>query len=232
MRDIQHIAMIMDGNGRWAKQQGMKRVKGHEKGAETVREITTYCAKIGIPYLTLYAFSTENWKRPKPEVEFLMRLLERYLKKELSVYMENGIRFETIGDISVFSSGLQKQIEILKQKTAEHTALTQTLALNYGAKSELVRAFKRLQEQGLEVSEDSIDFSLDSAFAPPVDLLIRTGGEQRISNFLLWQCAYAEFYFTPVLWPDFDSQALDVALGEFRGRERRFGGVQESEEDY
>ncbi len=221
----QHIAIIMDGNGRWAKSRGLNRTAGHEEGAKAVREITTHCSKIGVKYLTLYAFSTENWTRPKLEVEFLMKLLERWFKSELSIYLENNVRFRAIGDLSKFSKSLQKTIKNVEEKTAACTGLTQVLALNYGSRDELIRAFKKLQSDGLEITEENINASLDTATFGDVDLLIRTSGEVRLSNFLLWQCAYSEMFFTDTLWPDFDSTELDEIIDQFLNRERRFGGI-------
>ncbi len=219
-----HIAIIMDGNGRWAESQGLKRVKGHEKGAETVRSITEYCAaNDSIHRLTLYAFSTENWKRPKMEVEFLMKMLERFLNSELPTYLENNIRFEPIGDMSRFSDSLQRTIESMRTKTAHCDGLIQSLALNYGAKDELVRTVNALIDQGRPVTESSISEALDCPC--DIDLLVRTGGDHRLSNFLLWQAAYAELFFTDTLWPEFTAEELDRIIGEFTTIERRFGGL-------
>jgi undecaprenyl diphosphate synthase len=220
-----HIAIIMDGNGRWAKERGLNRTAGHEEGAKTVRKITQYCSDIGIKYLTLYAFSTENWERPKLEVEFLMKLLERYLKKELDVYLKNNIRFKAIGDLSRFSKSLQKTIFETQDKTANCSGLTQVLALNYGSKNEIIRAVKKLNEQNLEVTEENLESCLDTAGMGDVDVLIRTSGEVRLSNYLLWQNAYAEMFFTQTYWPDFDESELDDILSDFAKRERRFGGI-------
>jgi undecaprenyl diphosphate synthase len=220
-----HIAIIMDGNGRWAKERGLKRTAGHEAGAKTVRNITTHCAKIGIKYLTLYAFSTENWNRPKLEIEFLMRLLEKYLINELSTCLENNIRFKVIGDIGKFSTKLQLIIKDVEDKTANCSGLTQTLALNYGSQDEITRAVNRALVNEEEITIDTINKYLDTYFAPNVDLVIRTSGEIRISNFLLWQSAYAEYFFTKTLWPDFDTFEFDDILSDFAKRERRFGGV-------
>ena len=219
-----HIAIIMDGNGRWAELQGKKRVKGHEAGAEVVREITKFCsAHPDIERLTLYAFSTENWKRPKLEVEFLMKLLDRYLQKELSTYLENNTRFEPIGDLSAFSRTLQDTIENVREKTKDNDGLVQSLALNYGSKNELVRAVNTLHEQGQEVTEETLNSALDCD--KEVDLLIRTGGDHRLSNYLLWQAAYAELFFINTLWPDFSSKALEEVIHNFTTIERRFGGL-------
>ena len=225
LRLPEHIAMIMDGNGRWAKERGLKRTAGHKKGAEVVREITTYCAKIGIKYLTLYAFSTENWKRPKLEVEYLMKLLEKYLKEELEVYLENNIRFRVIGDLSKFSKSLQNRILKTQELTSFCTGLTQVLALNYGSKDEIIRAIKKLNEKGLEVSEKNLESCLDTAGISPVDIMIRTSGEVRLSNYLLWQNAYAEMFFVQTYWPDFTKTELDDIISDFSRRERRFGAV-------
>ena len=220
-----HVAMIMDGNGRWAKERGLKRTAGHKKGAEVVREITTYCAEIEIKYLTLYAFSTENWKRPILEVEYLMKLLEKYLKEELKVYLENNIKFKAIGDLTRFSKALQIRISKTEEATQHCTGLTQVLALNYGSKDEIVRAVKRLNERGLEVSEENIESCLDTAGIPPVDIMIRTSGEVRLSNYLLWQNAYSEMFFTQTYWPDFTQGELDDIISDFSRRERRFGAI-------
>ena len=220
-----HIAMIMDGNGRWAKERGLNRTSGHEEGAKTVRKMTQYCSDIGIKYLTLYAFSTENWERPKLEVEFLMKLLERYLKKELEVYLKNNIKFKAIGDLNRFSKSLQKTISDTEIKTSNCTGLTQVLALNYGSKNEIIRAIKKLNEQNLEVNESNLESCLDTAGMGDVDILIRTSGEIRLSNYLLWQNAYAEMFFTQTYWPDFSESELDDIISDFIKRERRFGGI-------
>ena len=220
-----HIAIIMDGNGRWAKERGLNRTAGHEEGSSTVRKITTYCANIGVKYLTLYAFSTENWERPKLEVEFLMKLLEKYLKKELEVYIKNNIKFKAIGDLSRFSKSLQKTISDTEKKTSVCTGLTQVLALNYGSKNEIIRAIKKLNELNLEVTEENLESCLDTAGMNDVDVLIRTSGEVRLSNYLLWQNAYAEMFFTKTYWPDFSETELNEILSEFSKRERRFGGI-------
>jgi undecaprenyl diphosphate synthase len=219
-----HLAIIMDGNGRWAKKRGLKRVEGHKKGAEVVKEITTYCANNPeIEILTLYAFSTENWKRPKMEVDFLMKLLDNWLKKELPTYIENNVKFETIGDISKFSPALKKRIEYTKEITKNNKKLTQVLALNYGSRDEITRAVKKLVENNEDITPENIQKNLD--ISRDVDLLIRTSGEIRVSNFLLWQIAYAEMFFTPTLWPDFTSKELEKIINEFKKRERRFGGI-------
>jgi len=220
-----HIAIIMDGNGRWAKERNLKRTAGHEKGAEVVRDITTHCAKVGVKYLTLYAFSTENWQRPRLEVEYLMKLLEKYLKKEVDVYIKNNIQFKAIGDLNRFSKALQKRIKETEEKTSGNTGLTQVLALNYGSKDEIVRAVKKLNEKNLEVNEENIEANLDTAGIPNVDVMIRTSGEVRLSNYLLWQNAYSEMFFTQTYWPDFNSHELDDIISDYTKRERRFGGI-------
>lgn len=297
---LNHLAIIMDGNGRWAKNRALPRTDGHKEGANAVREITKWCAKNHIQYLTLYAFSTENWLRPKKEVDFLMRLLEKYLKNEERTYSDNNIRFKAIGDISAFSPKLRDLIVALESKTAQNTALTQILALNYGAKDEAARAImkmidsrkvresatlslrdshestapslrnlatpnrgnQKLNELSLrdlasvqswqfaefanEVKQPStkkspkskrdsqkskadilaeFESALDTANIPPVDLLIRTGGEMRLSNFLLYQCAYAELYFSKTLFPDFKVAELERIIADFKSRHRRFGEV-------
>lgn len=225
MKSPKHIAIIMDGNGRWAKQRGKIRTKGHEEGAKRVRDITQAAAKAGIKYLSLYAFSTENWARPKGEVEFLMKLVERYLESEKGEYQKNGIRFEVIGDITRFSDSLKAKILELKELTKNNKKLTQLLAINYGSKDEITRAVKKMVDSSIEISEENINASLDTASAPAVDMLIRTGGDKRLSNFMLWQSAYAELFFTDTLWPDFSQKELLEMMEEFGGRERRFGKV-------
>ena len=224
MNQAKHIAIIMDGNGRWAELSGKKRVKGHEAGAKVVKDITTYCSNHKeIERLTLYAFSTENWKRPRLEVEFLMKLLDKYLKNELPVYLENNVRFEPIGDIRAFSKSLQKTIKDVKEKTAHCDGLVQSLALNYGAHDEILRTVNRLKEYEGDITEEMLSNSLDCKDA--VDLLIRTGGDKRLSNFLLWQAAYAELFFTDTLWPDFTTNELEKIIKSFTKIERRFGGL-------
>ncbi len=223
--NLEHLAIIMDGNGRWAQKRGQNRTKGHEKGVEVVRDITIHCSKIEeIKTLTLYAFSTENWKRPKLEVNFLMKLLERYLKNEEPTYMKYGVKFETIGDLEPFSKGLKKVINNLKEKTKNNKNLTQYVALNYGARDEITRAVKKLVEDKKEITQDNISNYLDTGYSD-VDLLIRTSGELRLSNFLLWQIAYAELYFTNTLWPDFTPKELDEIIENFKKRKRKFGGI-------
>jgi len=222
---LKHLAIIMDGNGRWAKQKGLIRTKGHEKGADTIRDITQYCANHPtIETLTLYAFSTENWKRPKYEVDFLMRLLDRWLKKELPTYHKFGAKFETVGNIEGFSKKLQETIAYVKKETAHHTNVTQILALNYGSREEIAKAASRLAKRGEEITQESLGNELNTPYTD-IDLLIRTSGEQRLSNFLLWQLSYSEFFFTPTLWPDFTPKELDSIIEQYLNRDRRFGGL-------
>jgi len=224
MNSAKHIAIIMDGNGRWAELQGKKRVKGHEAGAKVVKAITTYCSNNDeIERLTLYAFSTENWKRPRLEVEFLMKLLNTYLKNELPVYLENNVRFEPVGDIRAFSKTLQKTIAMVEEKTAHCDGLVQSLALNYGSQDEILRAVNSLKCIEGEITSEILSNELDCKH--DVDLLIRTGGDHRLSNFLLWQAAYAELHFCDTLWPDFSSKDLEKIIKKFTKIERRFGGL-------
>ena len=224
MNKARHIAIIMDGNGRWAELRGQKRVKGHEAGAKVVRMITEFCAADSdIERLTLYAFSTENWKRPRLEVEFLMKLLQRYLDNETETYLANNIRFEPIGDTRAFSSSLKKTIHEVKEKTAHCDGLVQSLALNYGAHDEILRAINRVKKSQEDITEAMLSNALDCKHN--VDLLIRTGGDHRLSNFLLWQAAYAELFFSDTLWPDFTTVELEKILKDFTKIERRFGGL-------
>ncbi|ERI62184.1 di-trans,poly-cis-decaprenylcistransferase [Capnocytophaga sp. oral taxon 863 str. F0517] len=229
-----HLAIIMDGNGRWAKQQGKPRIFGHEKGAKTVREIIQEVSEIGIPYLTLYAFSTENWKRPKLEVEALMHLLSRYLKKEVAIMQENNIRLNAIGDLESLPAKVRKELYKAMEQTQNNTSTTVSLALAYGGQQELLQMTQQLAQrvqQGLlipqQITPELIQQTLYTQNIPPVDLLIRTSGECRISNFLLWQIAYAELYFTDILWPDFSPEELRKALANYQNRERRFGKTSE-----
>ncbi len=216
----------MDGNGRWAAQRGLNRTKGHEKGAEVIREVTTYCAKHPtIETVTFYAFSTENWKRPKLEVDFLMRLLDRYLQNELETYQKNNVRFLAIGDINAFSKKLQERIRTTEEATKSNKDLTHVLALNYGGRAEIVSAVNRLLAKGkTEITETDISTALQTPYSD-IDLLIRTSGEERVSNFLLWQISYAEFYFSHTLWPDFTTEELDEIVTDYEQRTRRFGGL-------
>jgi len=223
--ELNHVAIIMDGNGRWAERQGKRRSFGHEEGARNVRRITEYCAKRGIKYLTLYAFSTENWKRPKSEVDFLMKLLAKFLKKEVNSLKKNNIKFDVIGDISKFSKSLQDSILKTKEETSTCSGMTQILAINYGSRDEITRAVKKLVENKKEITQENISSMLDTSNYPDVDLLIRTGGDKRLSNFLLWQSAYAELFFTKTLWPDFRDGELETIIEMFRRTSRRFGAI-------
>lgn len=229
-----HLAIIMDGNGRWAKQQGFLRAFGHENGTKSVKKTITTCAKLGIEYLTLYAFSTENWNRPKLEVEALMRILINSLKKELVTLQENNIKLNAIGNLDKLPKSAQKELVDVIDKTKNNTRLTLTLALSYGSREELVNAVRIISDKVKNniISIDAIDDSIINEHLytqnlPDVDLLIRTSGEHRISNFLLWQIAYAELYFTNVLWPDFKDQDLYEAIISYQKRERRFGKTSE-----
>jgi undecaprenyl diphosphate synthase len=229
-----HLAIIMDGNGRWAKQQGFLRTFGHENGAKSVKETIKTCAKLGVEFLTLYAFSTENWNRPKVEVDTLMKLLINSLRKELTTLQENNIRLNAIGNLDKLPKSAQTELLDVIDKTKNNTRLTLTLALSYGSREELVNAVRIISDKvknnisSLDAIDDSIiNEHLYTQNLPDVDLLIRTSGEHRISNFLLWQIAYAELYFTDVLWPDFKEQDLYEAIISYQKRERRFGKTSE-----
>ena len=229
-----HLAIIMDGNGRWAKQQGLLRALGHESGTKSVKVIIEASAKLGIEFLTLYAFSTENWNRPKLEVETLMKVLINSLKKELPTLQNNNIKLNAIGNLEKLPKSAQKELLDVIDKTKNNTQMTLTLALSYGSREELVSAVKNIcsKVKNNIISIDSIDDSIINEHLytqnlPDVDLLIRTSGEHRISNFLLWQIAYAELYFTDILWPDFKEQDLYEAIISYQKRERRFGKTSE-----
>ena len=219
-----HIAVIMDGNGRWAKLRGRPRIFGHREGAESVRAILDTSARLGIEALTLYAFSTENWKRPKAEVSGLMSMLKRVLKRELKDVHGNNIRFRTIGDVTALSDDVREQLTAAEKLTAANSGTVMNVALNYGSRAEIVRAAQLAAKTG-EITEESIEANLYTSGMPPVDLLIRTSGEFRISNFLLWQIAYSEIYVTPTLFPDFRRPQLFEAIIDFQNRDRRYGGV-------
>lgn len=225
-----HIAIIMDGNGRWAKKKGLLRSLGHQGGAKTVREIVEVCTEINIKFLTLYAFSTENWNRPKLEVELLMKLLISSLKKELNTLQKNNIKLATIGDINSLPTKVSAELIDVVEKTKNNTRLTLTLALSYSSREELIKTIKEisLKVKNNLISPENIDKSvinnhLYDHYLPDVDLLIRTSGEQRISNFLLWEIAYAELFFSDILWPDFNKENLFEAILNYQNRERRFG---------
>lgn len=230
----QHLAIIMDGNGRWAKKQGMLRIFGHENGTKSVRRIVEASARLGIPNLTLYAFSTENWNRPKMEVDTLMKLLISSLRNEFKTLHENNIRLNTIGNIEMLPKSVQKELGEAIKNTSENTRMTLTIALSYGAREELMSAIKNISSKVKNniISIDDIDELIINQHLythnlPDVDLLIRTSGEHRISNFLLWQIAYAELYFTDILWPDFTELDLYEAILSYQKRERRFGKTSE-----
>lgn len=222
-----HIAIIMDGNGRWARNKGRPRIFGHREGTKRVHEIVEECSKLNINVLTLYAFSTENWIRPKSEVYALMSLLKNYLKKELPTILKHNIRLKAIGDISKLPKSVSNELETSISKTENNTGMVLNLALNYGSRQEIVRAVNKLIEEGKkEITEELINMNLDTKNLPDPDLLIRTSGEMRLSNFLLWQIAYTELYVTDVLWPDFKQKNLFDAIINYQSRQRRFGGVQ------
>ena len=225
-----HIAIIMDGNGRWAKSKGLLRNIGHQNGAKTVKEVVETCAKINVKYLTLYAFSTENWNRPKLEVELLMKLLISSLKKEVKTLQKNNIKLSTIGNLNSLPTKVAKELKDVIEKTKDNNRLTLTLALSYGSREELIKTIKEisLKVKNNLISPENIDKlvinnHLYDHYLPDVDLLIRTSGEQRISNFLLWEIAYAELFFSDILWPDFNKENLFEAILNYQNRERRFG---------
>ena len=226
-----HIAIIMDGNGRWARQRFLPRIAGHRRGVENVRSTVRACAQKGIEFLTLFAFSSENWRRPADEVSFLMQLFVIALEQEVAKLHENDIRFKVIGDLSRFEPRLTRLIAEAEQLTRDNTRLTLTVAANYGGRWDIIQAVTRMLKDKPQLADGfaEVDLSpyLSLAYAPEPDLFIRTGGEQRISNFLLWQLAYTEMYFTDTLWPDFDTAALDRAITSYRQRERRFGHTSE-----
>ena len=225
------MAIIMDGNGRWARRRMMPRVAGHARGVESVRAVIRACIDHGVEFLTLFAFSSENWRRPADEVSFLMQLFLKSLQKELDKLHENGIRFHVIGDLSRFDESLVRLIREAEARTAGNQRLTLTIAANYGGRWDIMQAMERMlaaaPDQRSGFDEDALSAHLALAYAPEPDLFIRTGGEQRISNFLLWQLAYTELYFTDTLWPDFDEASLAEAIASYQHRERRFGRTSE-----
>lgn len=223
-----HIAIIMDGNGRWAKKRGMPRTVGHKAGAETFRRTCEYLNKVGVEYLTVYAFSTENWKRPQEEVSTIMGLLKLYLDEAIRDMTSKNIKLHFFGDLSPLSKDIKKMIAKTDELSCKNTGLHVNICLNYGGRAELVSAVQAMVQQGVkpqDITEERISAHLYSAGMPDPDLVIRPGGEMRISNFLLWQSAYSEYYFTPVLWPDMDEKELDNAILSYQNRNRRFGGV-------
>ncbi|MCR4738946.1 MAG: isoprenyl transferase [Lachnospiraceae bacterium] len=232
MKIPRHVAIILDGNGRWAKAQGMPRSYGHVQGAANVENICRAAHDMGIEYLTVYAFSTENWSRPREEVDQLMSLLEKYLKNCLKTAKKNNMIIKVIGDITGLNDSLRAKIEELEEATKEYTGLHFTIALNYGSRDEILRAVNRITEDmdsGVikkgKITREMFEERLDTAGLPDPDLMIRTSGEMRLSNFLLWQLAYAEFYFTEVPWPAFDKKELEKAVSAYSSRDRRYGGV-------
>ncbi|WP_234087882.1 polyprenyl diphosphate synthase [Azonexus sp. R2A61] len=230
-----HVAVIMDGNGRWAKKRFLPRVAGHVKGVELVREMVRSCLERGIRYLTLFAFSSENWRRPQEEVSLLMQLFVKALQQEVEKLDRNGVRLRVIGDLARFDEPLQQLIRQAEAQTAGNTALELTIAANYGGRWDIMQAVNRLATEKADQaggwSEADLESRLSMHFAPEPDLFIRTGGEERISNFLLWQLAYTEFYFTPTLWPDFNATEFDKAIASYQQRERRFGRTSEQLSD-
>lgn len=227
-----HIAIIMDSNGRWAKSRFMPRTYGHKVGVETIRKVVRECSRLGVKYLTLYAFSTENWKRPKDEVSALMGLLVKYLRNELEELHKNNVKILTIGDISKLPEACIEELALAKEKTKDNTGLVMSLALNYGGRNDLVNAVKNISQDLVDgkISLDDIGDNLISSHlstneSPDPDLVIRTSGEQRLSNFLLWELAYSEFYFTDIHWPDFDEKELQMAIFAYQSRDRRFGAI-------
>lgn len=230
--NVEHIAIIMDGNGRWAKKQGLPRSMGHKKGAEIVKEIAKAANEKGVKFLTLYAFSTENWGRPKDEVDTLMSLLRQYLKTDLSELKKNNIRISFIGERNMLDADIVQNMHRLERETQDNTGMCLCLAISYGARQEILQAAQKLAAlvKNGDLSESDVDIQNFSAMLythemPDPDIVIRTSGEQRISNFLLWQAAYAEFFFTKTLWPDFSAQELDDIIEQFKSRERRYGKI-------
>ena len=226
-----HIAIILDGNGRWAKKRGLPRTAGHAAGSENFRKIATYCRDIGVDYLTVYAFSTENWKRPEDEVKSIMKLLEKYLHEAIDTMERDKIRMKVFGDVSRLSPQLQELIAETDEISKDIEGFQANICINYGGRAEIVRAAQAYAEDYAagkvtdRLTEDMFSNYMYSAGIPDPDLLIRPGGEYRLSNFLLWQCAYSEFYYTDTLWPDFTPQELDKAIEAYNSRDRRFGGV-------
>ena len=227
-----HIAIIMDGNGRWAKSRFMPRTYGHKVGVETIRKVVKECSRLGVKYLTLNAFSTENWKRPKEEVSALMGLLVKYLRNELEELHKNNVKILTIGDISKLPQVCIEELDFAKEKTKDNRGLVMSLALNYGGRNDLVNAVKNISQEVVDgkisvddIGDDLISSHLSTKESPDPDLVVRTSGEQRLSNFLLWELAYSEFYFTDIHWPDFDEKELQKAIFAYQSRDRRFGGI-------
>lgn len=222
-RGLRHLAIIMDGNGRWAKRRHMPRVLGHQRGVEAVRRTVRAAAELGLSVLTLYAFSTENWRRPDDEVAALMGLLKHFILSDLEEFATNNIRLKVIGDTSAFAPDIIELIDHARARTAANTGMIMAVALNYGSQDEIARAARAAAAKG-EITPEAISAELDTADLPPLDMIIRTSGEMRLSNFLMWQAAYAEMLFLDVLWPDFGREHLEQAIAEYALRERRFGG--------
>ncbi len=229
-----HVAIILDGNGRWAKKKGMPRTYGHVKGCENLEKICSVAKELGVKYLTVYAFSTENWKRSKEEVDALMKLFRNYMKKCIKISRDNKMQVRVIGDPTAFDPDLQEKIKELEEYSSQYDELYFQIALNYGSRDEIKRAVQKMAEDVKaeklnpeEISEQTISDYLDTKGLPDPDLLIRTSGEERLSNFLMWQLAYTEFYFTDVAWPDFDKAEFEKAIAKYNQRDRRFGGVKE-----
>ncbi len=229
-----HVAIILDGNGRWAKKKGMPRTYGHVKGCENLEKICSVAKELGVKYLTVYAFSTENWKRSKEEVDALMKLFRNYMKKCIKISRDNKMQVRVIGDPTAFDPDLQEKIKELEEYSSQYDELYFQIALNYGSRDEIKRAVQKIAEDVKaeklnpeEISEQTISDYLDTKGLPDPDLLIRTSGEERLSNFLMWQLAYTEFYFTDVAWPDFNKAELEKAIAKYNQRDRRFGGVKE-----
>ena len=229
-----HVGFIMDGNGRWAKKRGLPRKAGHSQGAKVFRRTVEDCRDIGIKYCTFYAFSTENWKRSREEVEALMKLFRGYLKKCIKISKKNNMKMKVIGDVTAFAPDIQQSVRELEEYSKDFDGIYFQLALNYGSRDEIRRGMQKMAQDVKDgkvepdgITEDTIESYLDTAGVPDPDLLIRTSGEQRLSNFLLWQLAYSEFYFTPVAWPDFNKEELIKAIEKYNQRDRRYGGVKE-----
>jgi len=223
-----HVAIIMDGNGRWAKQRGLPRLAGHQAGTENLRKIIRACVEFGVRYLTIYAFSTENWGRPKEEVEGLLKILESVIEKELTELHKEGVQLRHIGRLDKLPEGLRQKVEAAIELTKDNKRLTVVVAFNYGGRDEIVYAMEQIARKGIkpeEITEAVISENLFTESIPDPDLIIRTSGEMRLSNFLIWQAAYSEYYVTPVFWPDFGKEELKVALDSYCQRNRRFGGL-------
>lgn len=222
-----HIAIIMDGNGRWAKKRGMIRTEGHKKGVETLEKILKYSDKLGIKYLSVYAFSTENWNRPRLEVETILMLFNKYLKNKFNDFMEQNVRLVISGNRERLSKSLNETIDEITNKLKNNTGIVLNICFNYGGRLDILESVKKTIENGEDITEDNISKNLYNSFIPNPDLLIRTGGEFRISNYMLWQIAYSEIYVSDLLWPDFDEKELDKSINSFCNRDRRYGNVEE-----